>query len=110
MKRSKLPALLAVCLLLLGSFGGTFALAAGTTAAPAAQTAAAEETAGTASPEEAAPKRSLGKQLLILLAFGAGVGLLAALYGVINMRYNQEKMDDMSEAARDRIRKMREKK
>lgn len=107
MKRSKLPALLAVCLLLLGSFGGTFALAAGTTAVPAAQTAAAEETA---SPEEAAPKRSLGKQLLILLAFGAGVGLLAALYGVINMRYNQEKMDDMSEAARDRIRKMREKK
>ena len=101
--------MLAACLLLFGSFGGTFTLAAQTTA-PSAQAVAAEESAGTASSEEAAPKRSLGKQLLILLAFGAGVGLLAALYGVINIRYNQEKMDDMSEAARNRIRNMHEKK
>ena len=43
---------------------------------------------------------------MTLLAIAVGVGVLAALYGVITMHYNAEKMDDMKEESRKVIQKM----
>ena len=110
MKQIRPLALLLALVLVLGSLTGTLALAASTTApATVSATAAAEETTVTPSEDEQPQKKSLGKQLLILLAFAAGVGLLAAWYGLTTMRYNREKMDDMTEESRKIIERMREK-
>lgn len=111
MKQIRPLALLLALVLVLGSLTGTLALAATTTAPATASTtaAAAEETTAAPSEDEQPQKKSLGKQLLILLAFAAGVGLLAAWYGLTTMRYNQEKMDDMTEESRKIIERMREK-
>ena len=102
MKSKKILSLLTALLMLCGSLFGTSAFAVTET-----QTVPASQ-ATTATTAESENQKSFGKQALILLAFAAGVGILAALYGVINMRYNAEKMDDMSEVARNKIKKMRD--
>ncbi len=110
MKQIRPLALLLALVMVFGSLTGTLALAAATTApATVSATAAAEETTAAPSEDEQPQKKSLGKQLLILLAFAAGVGLLAGWYGLTTMRYNQEKMDDMTEESRKIIERMREK-
>ena len=38
----------------------------------------------------------------------AGVGILASVYGLTTMRYNQEKMDDMTEESRKVVERMRD--
>lgn len=42
---------------------------------------------------------------MTLIAIAVGVGVLAALYGVITMFYNAEKMDDMKDASKKIIEK-----
>jgi len=46
--------------------------------------------------------------MLILLAFAVGVGILASIYGFTTMRYNQEKMDDMTEESRKLVEQLRD--
>lgn len=107
MKQTRLLPLLMALLLVFGGLTGTTALAATTTAA---QTTITAEPTTTAPAEEGQPqKKSLGKQMLILLAFACGVGLLAAWYGFTTIRYNQEKMDDMTEESRKIIEKIQKK-
>lgn len=105
MKQTRLLPLLIALLLAFGGLSGTAALAATTTAAQT--TVAAEQTTTAPAEEEQPQKKSLGKQLLILLVFACGVGLLAAWYGFTTIRYNQEKMDDMTEESRRIIEKMK---
>ena len=109
MKQIRPLALLLALVMVFGSLTGTLALAASTTAPATVSATAAEETTAAPSEDEQPQKNSLGKQLLILLAFAAGVGLLAGWYGLTTMRYNQEKMDDMTEESRKIIERMREK-
>lgn len=106
MKQTRLLPLLMALLLAFGGLSGTAALAA-TTTAPAQTTIAAKQTTTAPAEEEQPQKKSLGKQMLILLAFACGVGLLAAWYGFTTIRYNQEKMDDMTEESRRIIEKMK---
>lgn len=104
MRSFKPLALLLSLLLLLGSAAAVTAVAEQLPTTVPVITEADPEGA-----QETAPKEhSLKKQILILVAFAAGVGVLAALYGIITMRYNQEKMDDMTEESRRLIQKMRD--
>ncbi len=107
MKQKKLLSLLLTLLIACGSFLGTTALAA-TTTVPAETTAAAAETTAASEADAQPQKKSLGKQMITLLIVAVCVGLLASWYGFTTMRYNQEKMDDMTEESRKIIEKMRD--
>ena len=91
MKRLKLLSMLLALVLVFGSLLGTTALAATTTTATkVVAEAQADEADAQAAAEEGTQKKGLGKQMLILLAFAVGVGILASVYGLTTMRYNQE--------------------
>ncbi|MBO6153247.1 MAG: hypothetical protein IIY48_02610 [Clostridia bacterium] len=109
MKRLKLLSMLLALVLVFGSLLGTTALAATTTTATkVVAEAQADEADAQAAAEEGTQKKGLGKQMLILLAFAVGVGILASVYGLTTMRYNQEKMDDMTEESRKVVERMRD--
>ena len=109
MKRLKLLSMLLALVLVFGSLLGTTALAATTTTATkVVAEAQADEADAQAAAEEGTQKKGLGKQMLILLAFAVGVGILASLYGFTTMRYNQEKMDDMTEESRKLVEQLRD--
>lgn len=109
MKRLKLLSMLLALVLVFGSLLGTTALAATTTTATkVVAEAQADEADAQAAAEEGTQKKGLGKQMLILLAFAVGVGILASVYGLTTMRYNQEKMDDMTEESRKVVESMRD--
>ena len=109
MKRLKLLSMLLALVLVFGSLLGTTALAATTTTATkVVAEAQADEADAQAAAEEGTQKKGLGKQMLILLAFAVGVGILASIYGFTTMRYNQEKMDDMTEESRKLVERMRD--
>ena len=109
MKRLKLLSMLLALVLVFGSLLGTTALAATTTTATkVVAEAQADEADAQAAAEEGTQKKGLGKQMLILLAFAVGVGILASIYGFTTMRYNQEKMDDMTEESRKIMERMRD--
>ncbi|MEE1293151.1 MAG: hypothetical protein UHK59_07220 [Acutalibacteraceae bacterium] len=109
MKRLKLLSMLLALVLVFGSLLGTTALAATTTTATkVVAEAQADEADAQAAAEEGTQKKGLGKQMLILLAFAVGVGILASIYGFTTMRYNQEKMDDMTEESRKVVERMRD--
>lgn len=104
MKQRQFLSLLLALLLTVSIGAVTPAFAATTTSATvAAETA---DPSATAAENTEPQKKSLGKQFLILLAFAAGVGVLAALYGLINMHYNADKMAEMTEESRKIIEKM----
>ena len=107
MKRLKLRSMLLALVLVFGSLLGTTALAATTTTATkVVAEAQADEADAQAAAEEGTQKKGLGKQMLILLAFAVGVGILASVYGLTTMRYNQEKMDDMTEESRKLVEQL----
>ena len=109
MKRLKLLSMLLALVLVFGSLLGTTALAATTTTATiVVAEAQADEADAQAAAEEGTQKKGLGKQMLILLAFAGGVGILAAIFGFTTMRYNQEKMDDMTEESRKLVEQLRD--
>ena len=109
MKRLKLLSMLLALVLVFGSLLGTTALAATTTTATkVVAEAQADEADAQAAAEEGTQKKGLGKQMLILLAFAVGVGILASVYGLTTMRYNQETMDDMTEESRKVVERMRD--
>ncbi len=109
MKRLKLLSMLLALVLVFGSLLGTTALAATTTTATkVVAEAQADEADAQAAAEEGTQKKGLGKQMLILLALAVGVGILASVYGLTTMRYNQEKMDDMTEESRKVVERMRD--
>ena len=109
MKRLKLLSMLLALVLVFGRLLGTTALAATTTTATkVVAEAQADEADAQAAAEEGTQKKGLGKQMLILLAFAVGVGILASVYGLTTMRYNQEKMDDMTEESRKVDERMRD--
>ena len=109
MKRLKLLSMLLALGLVFGSLLGTTALAATTTTATkVVAEAQADEADAQAAAEEGTQKKGLGKQMLILLAFAVGVGILASIYGFTTMRYNQEKMDDMTEESRKLVEQLRD--
>ena len=109
MKRLKLLSMLLALVLVFGSLVGTTALAATTTTATkVVAEAQADEADAQAAAEEGTQKKGLGKQMLILLAFAVGVGILASIYGFTTMRYNQEKMDDMTEESRKLVEQLRD--
>lgn len=109
MKRLKLLSMLLALVLVFGSLLGTTALAATTTTATkVVAEAQADEADAQAAAEEGTQKKGLGKQMLILLAFAVGVGILASVYGLTTMRYNQEKMDDMTEESRKLVEQLRD--
>lgn len=109
MKRLKLLPMLLALVLVFGSLLGTTALAATTTTATkVVAEAQADEADAQAAAEEGTQKKGLGKQMLILLAFAVGVGILASIYGFTTMRYNQEKMDDMTEESRKLVEQLRD--
>ena len=109
MKRLKLLSMLLALVLVFGSLLGTTALAATTTTATkVVAEAQADEADAQAAAEEGTQKKGLGKQMLILLPFAVGVGILASIYGFTTMRYNQEKMDDMTEESRKVVERMRD--
>lgn len=102
MKRMKLTAMLLVLMMVFGSLLGTTALAATTTAAETTVVAEQAEQAN----EDAKP--GLGQQIKKILIFGAIVGVIAAGYGLTTMRYNQEKMDDMTAESRKIVERLRD--
>lgn len=104
MKQTKFLAVLVAFMMLFGSMIGTGALAA--TTAPADNAVVAEQTAEA---EEDSAKPGLGQQIRKLLIFGAIVGVLAVGYGLTTMRYNQEKMDDMTQESRKMIEEIKRK-
>ena len=109
MKRLKLLSMLLALVLVFGSLLGTTALAATTTTATkVVAEAQADEADAQAAAEEGTQKKGLGKQMLILLAFAVGVGILASVYGLTTMRDNQEKMDDMTEESRKLVEQLRD--
>ena len=109
MKRLKLLSMLLALVLVFGSLLGTTALAATTpTATKVVTEAQADEADAQAAAEHGMQKNGLGKQMLILLAFAVGVGILASIYGFTTMRYNQEKMDDMTEESRKLVEQLRD--
>ena len=109
MKRLKLLSMLLALVLVFGSLLGTTALAATTTTATkVVAEAQADEADAQAAAEEGTQKKGLGKQMLILLAFAVGVGILASIYGFTTMRYNEEKMDDMTEESRKLVEQLRD--
>ena len=90
MKRLKLLSMLLALVLVFGSLLGTTALAATTTTATKV---VAEAQADEADAQAAAED---------------GVGILASIYGFTTMRYNQEKMDDMTEESRKLVEQLRD--
>ncbi len=110
MKRTKFISLLLALMMVFGSLLGTTALAATTTTATqvVTETQAGKTAAQDAAAEEGTQKKGLGKQMVILLVFAVGVGILASVYGLTTMRYNQEKMDDMTEESRKVVERMRD--
>ena len=107
MKRLRLLSMLLALVMVFGSLLGTTALAA-TTTATTEVVAEAQTDAPEAAAEEGTQKKGLGKQMLILLAFAVGVGIIASLYGFTTMRYNAEKMDDMTEESRKIVERLRD--
>lgn len=103
MKRMKLVSMLVALMMVFGSLLGTTALAATTTQA---ETTVVAEQAAEANAEH--EDQSLGKQIRKILIFGAIVGVIAVGYGLTTMRYNQEKMDDMTEESRKIMERMRD--
>ncbi len=103
MKRIKLISMLLALMMVFGSLIGTSALAATTTAETTAVVAQTEES------EEATTENGIGKQIVKILIFGAIVGVIAAIYGLTTMRYNQEKLDDMTEETRKLMKRMQDK-
>lgn len=110
MKRTKLLSMVLALVLVFGSLVGTTALAATTTATTnvvaeaSADKTAAQETAA----EDGAQKQGLGKQIRKILIFGVIVGIIAVGYGLTTMRYNQEKMDDMTAESRKIVERLRD--
>ena len=103
MKHRKLVSILIALMMLFGSLFGTTALAA--TTVPAETTVVAEQA------EEAdkdGADKSLGQQIRKILIFGAIVGVIAVGYGLTTMRYNAEKMDDMTQESRKIVERMRD--
>ncbi len=103
MKHRKLVSILIALMLVFGSLFGTTALAA--TTAPAPTTVAAEQ-AEEADADQAEP--GIGQQIRKILIFGAIVGVIAVGYGLTTMRYNAEKMDDMTQESRKIVERMRD--
>lgn len=103
MKHRKLVSILIALMMLFGSLLGTTALAA--TTVPADTTVVAEQTTE-AEAEKAEP--SFGQQIRKILIFGAIVGVIAVGYGLTTMRYNAEKMDDMTQESRKIVERMRD--
>lgn len=103
MKRIKLISMLLALMMAFGSLIGTSALAVTTTTDTTAVTAQAEDT------EEAKAENSIGKQVVKILIFGAIIGVIAVIYGLTTMRYNQEKLDDMTTETRKLMKKMQDK-
>ncbi|MBQ8063756.1 MAG: hypothetical protein IJ547_06665 [Clostridia bacterium] len=104
MKQTKLLSLLVALMMLFGSMVGTAALAA--TTAPADNAVVAEQASEA---DTAGTNKVFGQQVKKLLIFGAIVGILAVGYGLTTMRYNQEKMDDMTQESRKMIEKIKQK-
>lgn len=102
MKRMKLVSMLVALMMVFGSLLGTTALAATTTQAETTVVAEQAEQAN----EDTKP--SLGQQIKKILIFGAIVGVIAVGYGLTTMRYNQEKMDDMTEESRKIMERLRD--
>ena len=103
MKHRKLVSILIALMMLFGSLLSTTALAA--TTVPAETTVVAEQA------EEAdkdGVDKSLGQQIRKILIFGAIVGVIAVAYGLTTMRYNAEKMDDMTQESRKIVERMRD--
>ena len=103
MKHRKLVSILIALMMLFGSLLSTTALAA--TTVPAETTVVAEQA------EEAdkdGEDKSLGQQIRKILIFGAIVGVIAVAYGLTTMRYNAEKMDDMTQESRKIVERMRD--
>lgn len=103
MKHRKLVSILIALMMLFGSIVSTTALAA--TTVPADTTVVAEQTTE-AEAEKAEP--SFGQQIRKILIFGAIVGVIAVGYGLTTMRYNAEKMDDMTQESRKIVERMRD--
>ena len=103
MKHRKLVSILIALMMLFGSLFGTTALAA--TTVPADPTVVAEQ-AAEAEADKAEP--SFGQQIRKILIFGAIVGVIAVGYGLTTMRYNAEKMDDMTQESRKIVERMRD--
>lgn len=106
MKRVKFLSMLLALLLVFGSLLGTTALAATTTAAT--EVVAAEQADTTQAAEAATQKKGLGQQIRKILIFGVIVGIIAVGYGLTTMRYNQEKMDDMTAESRKIVERLRD--
>lgn len=104
MKQKTILALLLSIMMLFGSMVGTGALAATTVSTD--NTVVAEQAA---EPEEKGADNVFGQQIKKLLLFGTIVGVIAVGYGLTTMRYNQEKMDDMTQESRKMIEKLKEK-
>lgn len=103
MKHMKFISMLIALMMLFGSLLSTTALAA--TTVPAETTVVAEQA------EEAdkdGADKSLGQQIRKILIFGAIVGVIAVAYGLTTMRYNAEKMDDMTEESRKIVERLRD--
>lgn len=103
MKHRKLVSILIALMMLFGSLLGTTALAA--TTVPVDTTVVAEQ-AAEAEADKAEP--SFGQQIRKILIFGAIVGVIAVGYGLTTMRYNAEKMDDMTQESRKIVERMRD--
>ena len=103
MKHRKLVSILIALMMLFGSLLSTTALAA--TTVPADTTVVAEQ-AAEAEADKAEP--SFGQQIRKILIFGAIVGVIAVAYGLTTMRYNAEKMDDMTQESRKIVERMRD--
>lgn len=105
MKHRKLVSILIALMMLFGSLLSTTALAA--TTVPANTTVVAEQAAEAEDDKDGADK-SLGQQIRKILIFGAIVGVIAVAYGLTTMRYNAEKMDDMTQESRKIVERMRD--
>ena len=87
----------------------TTALAATTTATTnVVATQQADATQAPEAAEDGAQKQGLGKQIRKILIFGVIVGIIAVGYGLTTMRYNAEKMDDMTEESRKIVERLRD--
>ncbi len=109
MKRIKLLSMVLALVLVFGSLVGTTALAATTTATTeVVATQQADATQAPKAAEDGAQKQGLGKQIRKILIFGVIVGIIAVGYGLTTMRYNQEKMDDMTAESRKIVERLRD--
>lgn len=109
MKRTKLLSMVLALVLVFGSLVGTTALASTTTATTnVVATQQADATQAPEAAEDGAQKQGLGKQIRKILIFGVIVGIIAVGYGLTTMRYNAEKMDDMTEESRKIVERLRD--